>query len=98
MSRYDSAVLIAGAGHVRKDRGVAALLARLRPRQKVVELAFAEVSDDADQPYEYADAFAAPRLPFDYVWFTPRENMQDPCERFKKQLEDRLGARAAPSQ
>jgi hypothetical protein len=24
--------------------------------------------------------------PFDYVWFTPRVDLVDPCERFREQL------------
>jgi len=26
-------------------------------------------------------------LPFDYVWFTPRVDESDPCEKFREQLE-----------
>ncbi len=26
-------------------------------------------------------------FPFDYVWFTPRVDDLDPCEKFEKQLE-----------
>ena len=29
----------------------------------------------------------AERLPFDAVWFTPRLDDEDPCERFREQLE-----------
>jgi hypothetical protein len=26
-------------------------------------------------------------LPFDYVWFTPGVDAEDPCEKFRKSLE-----------
>lgn len=99
IQRYRSAVLIAGAGHVRTDRAVGALLARSSRRPSVTAVAFVEVSEGVDSPQEYAQGFAAGRLPFDYVWFTPRVSDRDPCERFRKQLEERLGpAHTGPKQ
>ena len=53
-------ILIAGAEHVRKDRGVPWYIARLEPDADVVSLAFIEGEPSQD----LAD------LPFDYVWFT----------------------------
>lgn len=84
----DGAVLIAGAGHVRKDRGVPARLAVRRPGAPVVALAFVEVRDGQTQPEAYLER------PVDYAWFTPRGDDGDPCERFRGPLE-RL--RQAPS-
>jgi uncharacterized iron-regulated protein len=69
----DGAVLIAGAGHVRRDMGVPLSL----PAAEVASLAFLEVSLRGP----------APALPFDYVWFTPRVDDRDPCEKFRKDLE-----------
>ncbi len=62
-------VLIAGNGHVRKDRGVPWYLARLRPAARIVSLGLIEVAADG--------AFG--ELPYDYVWFTPRAADQEPC-------------------
>lgn len=76
----DGAVLIAGAGHVRKDRGVPAFLAVLRPGARVGSVAFVEVRPDAAAPEAYA-------MPVDYIWFTPRFDPVDPCERFREPLE-----------
>jgi uncharacterized iron-regulated protein len=64
-------ILIAGNGHVRKDRGVPWYLARLEPEARVVSIALLEVQDDVHRPP--AD------LPYDYVWFTPRVDDSDPC-------------------
>ncbi len=78
LARADArgAVLIAGAGHVRRDRGAPAYLpADLRD----VALAIAFLEVEAGQP--------APRPgfanQFDLVWFTPRAERPDPCKNFR---------------
>jgi uncharacterized iron-regulated protein len=82
------AVLIAGAGHVRRDRGVPATVARLEPGASVASLAFLEVSPGATEPDAYAVRSSGGRaLPYDYVWFTPRQEDTDPCERFRRSLQ-----------
>jgi len=84
----DGAVLIAGNGHVRKDRGVPQSLAVLVPGARVASLALVEVETAATTPEAYA-------MPVDYLWFTPRFDDTDPCERFRKPLErlrERRGA------
>jgi uncharacterized iron-regulated protein len=73
------AVLIAGAGHVRTDRGVPVQIAALAPNRPMFSLAFVEVADGEDSPASYGEPFGAPRPPFDAVWFTPRANDDDPC-------------------
>lgn len=72
------AVLIAGAGHVRRDRGVPAHLARRLPGATVMSIAFVEVERDKLDPGDYG------ALPFDAVWFTPRLDDLDPCRAFRK--------------
>jgi uncharacterized iron-regulated protein len=70
----DGAVLIAGVGHVRGDIGVP----RALPGEETASLAFLEVRTGMAAP---------PALAVDYVWLTPRVDDQDPCERFRKELE-----------
>jgi uncharacterized iron-regulated protein len=70
----DGAVLIGGAGHVRRDVGVP----RALPEREVASVAFLEVRADTTTP---------PVLAVDYVWFTPRVDDRDPCERFRRDLE-----------
>lgn len=84
--QQDGAVLIAGAGHARRDYGVPIYLAGKAPDASVVSLAFLEVSRDKLDPPAYAARFRRQTLPFDYVWFTPRVDDQDPCTTFKEQL------------
>jgi uncharacterized iron-regulated protein len=75
----DGAVLIAGGGHARLDRGVPYYLAFDAPSVTVASLVFREVQHGDAGP----QAYAAEEGPFDYVWFTPRGSDEDPCAGFK---------------
>jgi uncharacterized iron-regulated protein len=79
----DGAVLIAGAGHVRTDRGVPIYLTARAPGAAVASLAFIEVATGRATPTDYAERFGGARLPFDYVWFTTRADEVDHCARFR---------------
>ena len=83
----DGGVLIAGAGHARNDRGVPTVMTRLRPESRSVSISFLEVRDDWTMPGAYAELFGAKNLPFDFVWFTPRLEDADACEKFSADLE-----------
>ena len=74
------AILVAGKGHTRKDRGVPIFL---EAGAKVVSIGFVEVVRGAKKPSAY-DAFD-PAL-YDWIWFTPRVDEIDPCDKFKAQL------------
>jgi uncharacterized iron-regulated protein len=81
----DGAILVAGAGHVRKDYGIPVYLAAKAAGKQVVSIAFLEVDDQKPEPHNYA--LPNSRLPFDYVWFTARVDDENPCEKFKSQFE-----------
>ena len=83
----NGALLIAGDGHVRKDRGVPAFLALQVPGAPAASLAFLEVQRDEVEPQAYTAYFGRGPFPVDYVWFTPRLDDEDPCERFRAPLE-----------
>jgi uncharacterized iron-regulated protein len=87
----DGAVLIAGAGHVRNDYGVSAYVRRIDPAARTVSIAFVEVDAKRANVESYAERFGD-RLPFDYVWFTPAVDDEDPCEKFRKSLERLRGS------
>ena len=78
------AVLITGAGHAGGDYGVPRYLAALGvPVGDVASLAFVEVEAGLTAPA------ASQRLRagddsglFDFIWFTPRVDDADPCEKF----------------
>ena len=80
----DGAVLIAGAGHVRTDRGVPTYLGGRVPASSIASVAFVEVAADRTAPADYAERFGATRLPFDFVWFTMRADDADPCARMRR--------------
>jgi uncharacterized iron-regulated protein len=75
------AALIAGGVHVRRDRGVPRYLARHGAGDAVI-IDFAEVHPSGPSVADYVDDGA-----YDYVWFTPAANDEDPCERFREMLE-----------
>jgi uncharacterized iron-regulated protein len=80
------AVLVAGAGHARNDRGVPFALradADAMGPGHAASVAFVEVDHGVTAPEAYATPFFAKTLPFDYVWFTPRKDDVDPCEKFR---------------
>jgi uncharacterized iron-regulated protein len=83
----DGAVLIAGAGHVRRDHGVPVHLARQAPGASVASVAFIEVDAGVTAPAAYAARFGDGTLPLDYAWFTARVDDVDPCEKYKQDLE-----------
>jgi uncharacterized iron-regulated protein len=78
-------ILIAGNGHVRKDRGVPWYLARLEPEARTLSIGLIEVRDSQRRPP--AD------LPYDYVWFTPRiADREDPCAAHEGELQRLRGS------
>lgn len=86
------AVLVAGAGHTRTDRGAPLHLRALAPDGGIASLVFAEVRPGLDDPRAALDPEEG-QGPHDLVWFTPRLDDDDPCERFREPLR-RLGPRA----
>lgn len=74
-------ILIAGNGHTRKDRGIPYYLDK---DKTILSVAIIEVVRGESDPSTYP-AFD-PKL-YDYVWFTPRVDEIDPCEKFREQLE-----------
>ncbi len=83
----DGAVLIAGAEHARRDRGAPFYLLRRDPEATLASLAFVEVRADATDPRAVLGLDPGTAAPFDYAWFTPASDSEDPCERFRESLE-----------
>jgi uncharacterized iron-regulated protein len=83
----NGAILVAGAGHVRNDYGIPVYLTQKAPGKQVISIAFLEVVNEKPEPQNYALASPNRRLPFDYIWFTPRVDDENPCEKFKSQFE-----------
>jgi uncharacterized iron-regulated protein len=83
----DGAILVAGAGHVRNDYGIPIYLRAKAAGKRVISIAFVEVDKRKTEPQSYAPPNTDGRSPFDYLWFTPRIDDEDPCEKFKSQFE-----------
>ncbi|HEY2735212.1 MAG TPA: ChaN family lipoprotein, partial [Polyangiales bacterium] len=79
LSAQGPALLVAGRGHARIDRGVP--LFWQRAGLPSLSIAFVEVEDDVRRLSAY-DVAA-----FDFVVFTPRVSDEDPCARFRRELE-----------
>jgi uncharacterized iron-regulated protein len=77
LSAPGPAVLIAGAGHTRTDRGVPWYLRARRPGVRVVSVAFREVQASQQEPPPSEEAN------HDLLWFTPRLDDDDPCARMR---------------
>jgi uncharacterized iron-regulated protein len=82
----DGAVLIAGKGHARNDHGAPFHLRRFEPDARIMSLGLVEVVQEARDPSAYAARFGVDALPFDFVWFTPVADPQDPCAKYADQL------------
>ncbi len=79
----DGAVLIVGAGHVHRERGVPHYLRGGSAAGPVVSVAFVEVVEGHHEAREYARRGGA-RPAFDYLWFTARMDDEDACARFRR--------------
>lgn len=89
-------VLITGAGHARRDRGVPVFLSRSAPDLKIASVAFLEVAPETLTPQDFADEFGS-ELPFDFVVFTPRAKREDPCEGLRAHMEKAQKAPKKPA-
>ncbi len=82
---HGSAVLLAGNGHVRADRGVPWHLGRRAPALPGVVVAFVEVEPGKSDPGRYLPRDPGGRPAADYLWFTPQaERADDPCEEMRR--------------
>lgn len=77
-------VLIAGSGHVRKDRGVPYYLKKRGPQARITSIAWIEVDKDAHDISDYSEHIGKNATRFDYIWFTAQADRPDPCEKMKR--------------
>jgi uncharacterized iron-regulated protein len=78
----EMSVLIAGTGHVRKDRAVPWHLDHRAPGRSVLSIALVEVQQDRNNPAAYSQSGL-----FDVLWFTARVDNEDPCLKFRDSLQ-----------
>lgn len=80
------AVLIAGAGHVRADRGVPVRLGAMVPGIAMLTIGFMEVESGKTRPVAYGETFGTKTPPFDLVWFTGRASREDQCAMMEQHM------------
>ena len=88
-SKNAPAVLIAGSGHTRKDRGVPWYFNETEKKNSLV-IAFREVTTEANQAGAYGPSEA------DILYFTPQVAREDPCIAFQESLEAMHHPQSAP--
>jgi uncharacterized iron-regulated protein len=81
-TRHGASFLVAGNGHVRRDRGVPWHLARLAPERSIASVLMLEVEDGKTDPATYRQRGEQPPLA-DFIVFTPRAERDDPCEAWR---------------
>jgi uncharacterized iron-regulated protein len=79
-----SAVLIAGSGHVRKDRAAPYYLRARSSATKVLSILLSEVESGVDNPSDAVPRDPEGRPAVDYVWFTARTDRPHPCEEMRR--------------
>ena len=79
--RARGAVLIAGAGHVRRDVAVPLYLRARAPNARIVSVGMTEVIAGRNSPagYEIAAAGGSSDPVYDYLWFAASADRDDPC-------------------
>lgn len=81
-------ILIAGNGHVRRDRGVPWYLEeRGVPADAIITLKLVEVNGDSADPADYVEREADGRPVADYIVFTPRKERPDPCAEMRAHMD-----------
>jgi len=96
-SGRDSAVLIAGNGHVRADYGVPWHLRRLAAGSRGLSIGMIEVVAGETDPAGYVDQVDG-RFAYDFVWFTGRVDDDDPCAAYADQLQHLKERAPAPAE
>jgi len=83
----NGAILIAGNGHVRSDRGVPWYLARQAVEARISSVMLLEITGDARTVADLAITDPDGDPAADYFWFTPRAERQDQCEKIRRHFE-----------
>jgi uncharacterized iron-regulated protein len=80
------AILIAGGGHVRRDRAVPWHLRRFAPDLAARALVLREIEAEEDAPEDYLPKDPDGNPAADFLWLTPATQRPDPCEGFRKHM------------
>lgn len=98
VSEWKGAALIAGNGHVRRDRGVPWYLAQRNiTDNSIAVVRHIEVEEGKTAPKDYDLVGGAATALADFVVFTPRQPRPEPCEEMKRQMEAIKAQRNSPA-
>lgn len=86
---HGSAVLLAGNGHARTDRGVPYYLRQMAPGRKIVSVLLIEVEDGKTVAEAYVPRDPDGKPAADYIVFTPRVERPDPCTEMRRQFQSK---------
>ena len=82
--KQHAAVLFAGNGHLRTDRGVPWYLHQRAPGKPVLSIMLLEVEDGKTDAADYVPKDPDGKPAADYIIFTPRASRDDPCKGLEK--------------
>lgn len=90
----DGAILIAGNGHVRKDRGVPLVLRKSSQTntariKEIVSIGLIEVRENILDPKQYELQNPEGEILYDIVIFTPKADITDHCVAMRKQFKSK---------
>lgn len=85
--RHGGAILLAGNGHIRTDRGVPWYLRHRAGNRPILAVMLAEVEDGNTDPANYAPRDPAGKPAIDVIVFTPRAQRDDPCEKMREHMQ-----------
>ena len=89
-------VMIIGAGHTRHNLAVVERVQHLLPSAAQLNLGYQELAHKPQAAADYYQTVTTEGRSFapahEYLWFTPRSSFEDPCERFKEQLQKHSSA------
>jgi uncharacterized iron-regulated protein len=83
------AILLAGNGHVRSDRGVPWYVRQRSPATNAVSVLLVEVEPGATDPARYLPRGPDGAPAADFVVFTPRQERGDPCREMRESFRGR---------
>ena len=86
---HGSAVIFAGNGHVRTDRGVPYYVTQRAPKTKVIAVVFTETADGKTDPAVYGPRDPTGNPAANYVAFADPYKRDDPCEAMRAQFKSK---------
>lgn len=84
ITKLGSTIVLAGNGHVRKDRGIPWYMHQRAPDTKTLSILLVEVEDGKTDADAYVPKDADGKPAADYIIFTPRAPHEDHCAAMKK--------------